>query len=77
MKIKVIAFGYIADILGKGELELEGVSNTDLLKSRLYAKYPDLKGREYKIAVNQQIISEDISLNEDSEVVLLPPFAGG
>ena len=77
MKIKVIAFGYIADILGKGELELEDVSNTDLLKSKLYAKYPDLKGREYKIAVNQQIVSEDIPLNEDSEVVLLPPFAGG
>ena len=77
MKIKVIAFGYIADILGKDVLELEGISNTDMLKSKLYAKYPDLKGREYKIAVNQQIVSEDIPLNEDSEVVLLPPFAGG
>jgi len=77
MKIKVIAFGYIADILGKGELELEDVSNTDLLKSTLYTKYPDLRKREYKIAVNQQIISDNILLDENSEVVLLPPFAGG
>lgn len=77
MKIKVIAYGYLADILGKSMLELEDVSNTDLLKKKLYAEYPDLKRREYKIAVNQQIISEDISLDENSEVVLLPPFAGG
>ena len=77
MKIKVIAFGCLTDILGKDMMELEDVSNTDLLKSKLYAKYPDLKRRKYKIAVNQQIISEDISLDENSEVVLLPPFAGG
>lgn len=77
MKIKVIAFGYIADILGKNPLELEDISDTDMLKSKLYAEYPDLKRREYKIAVNQQIISKDISLDENSEVVLLPPFAGG
>jgi molybdopterin converting factor small subunit len=77
MKIKVIAFGYLTDILGKNPLELEDVSNTDLLKNKLCDKYPDLKKREYKIAVNQQIISENLSLDENSEVVLLPPFAGG
>jgi molybdopterin converting factor small subunit len=31
----------------------------------------------FKVAVNQSIVNADFKLNDNDEVALLPPFAGG
>ncbi|MBC7775456.1 MAG: MoaD/ThiS family protein [Phycisphaerae bacterium] len=77
MKIKVLAFGKIADILPQQEWEMDGVVTTGMLRGQLEAKYPDLKGLRYLIAVDKKIANDDSPLEDRSEVALLPPFSGG
>jgi len=36
-----------------------------------------LKEINYKIAVNQTLADDSLLLNENDEIALLPPFAGG
>ena len=39
--------------------------------------YEKLNVMNYKIAVNQTIVSSDLGLNNNDEIAILPPFAGG
>ncbi len=77
MKINVTAFGYLAEIIGKSHFEINDVSDIVSLKTNLENKFPEIKTREYKIAVDKKLVNENVLLNNNSEVVLLPPFAGG
>ena len=77
MKIKITAFGYLAETLGKSQFEMENISDVYSLKKEIENNFPEIKNIEYKIAVNKELVNENILLNENSEVVLLPPFAGG
>ena len=75
MNIK--AFGQLTDIFEKETISIEGVKDIDELKERLIKSFPALSQKSFVIAVNKQIIHNNISLNEDVEVALLPPFSGG
>ena len=77
MKIKITAFGYLTESIGKNQIEMDFVSDIATLKINLENQYPDLKNREYKIAVDKEIVIGNTKLNENCEIVLLPPFAGG
>lgn len=75
MKIKV--FGLIAEKLNAQELEIEAVPHTEELRRILLQKFPTLKGIEFAVAVDREIVSGPTPLDEDREVALLPPFSGG
>ncbi len=75
MIIKI--FGQIADIVGSNSFEVANVADTDELVKNLQENYPGLKDITYKIAVNRNIIQANTTLQEDSEIALLPPFSGG
>ncbi len=77
MKIKVTAYGYLTEVFRKKVFEIENVSDLISLRKKLSEKFPDIKNIEYKIAVNQELIIENVLIDEGSEIVLLPPFAGG
>jgi len=77
MTIKIIAFGKIADLLPEQEWEIGGVETAGTLRGQLEAKYPNLKGQRYLIAVDKKIAHDDCPLEEHSVVALLPPFSGG
>lgn len=47
------------------------------LNKLLLDKYPALQEMSFKIAVNQNIAEPTVLLNENDEIALLPPFAGG
>jgi molybdopterin synthase sulfur carrier subunit len=47
------------------------------LRNQLEKTYPKLKSIDYRIAVNQTLVESNYSIQADSEVALLPPFAGG
>lgn len=78
MNLKIKYFGRIAEITG---LEEEVIfcqnHNSESIDSLLLEKYPELKTLAYKLAIDQQIISSNQVLNENSSIALLPPFAGG
>ncbi|HEY5463659.1 MAG TPA: MoaD/ThiS family protein [Hanamia sp.] len=75
MNIK--AFGQLTDIFKKETISIESVKDLNELKEKLIKSFPALSQKSFVIAVNKQIIHNNVSLNEDSEVALLPPFSGG
>jgi molybdopterin synthase sulfur carrier subunit len=78
MKLNVKYFGMIAEWTGSSEqtVEFAGTSVQEL-KSQLEKEHPKLKGISFQVAVNQKIASDQQKLNENDELALLPPFAGG
>jgi molybdopterin synthase sulfur carrier subunit len=77
MKVTVLLFGQLAEVVGSKELQLIGYIDTTSLVAALHQQFPLLAQSKYVVAVNQQMISGNISLTENSIVALLPPFSGG
>ena len=80
MTITLKYFGLITDITNKKEevfsLESNSISVADF-QLQLEKKYPELQNTTYSIAVNQSITTTDILVNDNDEIDLLPPYAGG
>ncbi len=80
--MKILYFGMISEITGKA-LEtvdtpnFELMQNVDQIRMKLQEMYPELSKVSFSIAINQQLESGDIKLTNQSEIALLPPFAGG
>jgi molybdopterin converting factor small subunit len=79
MKIRLRYFGMIADRLGKTseEVEWEGSPNPIDPRAWLLQLHPVLAEMSWKVAVDQEIVDGVCLLHENSEIVVLPPFAGG
>jgi molybdopterin synthase sulfur carrier subunit len=76
MKLTIIAFGQLTDIIGSS-VSIENIADTDGLTKKLLADYPVLAGIKYRIAVNKKIINTNTILNDKTAIALLPPFSGG
>ncbi|MDP4188080.1 MAG: MoaD/ThiS family protein [Bacteroidota bacterium] len=76
MKIKIICFGEVADIIGKKQFELKDIIDSASLKGYLAGKYPALSKIHYQVALNKILNKADNFKNND-EIALLPPFYGG
>lgn len=81
MIVTVKYFGMVADVTQKNEEQFQLSSSTlsmlYSLKSKIEEQYLELKNITYSFAVNQSIVNEDMALNHQDEIALLPPFAGG
>jgi molybdopterin converting factor small subunit len=77
MEINVLAFGKIADIAAARAWKMEGVNSTADVRRQLEEIYPGMRGLNYLVAVNKEIVTVDTPLHEGAEVALMPPFSGG
>ncbi len=77
MKVSVLTFGEVADIVNASLFDLKDVEDTDTLKQLLEGKFPRLKETKYAVAVNKKIVNQNVTLEDASIVALLPPFSGG
>ncbi|CAG0993752.1 MAG: MoaD/ThiS family protein [Bacteroidetes bacterium] len=79
MQLKIIYFGQAAEATGKKEEEREIISSTtvEALKKTLQEVYPELRRFPFQIAVNQTLVNADFEINENAEIAILPPYAGG
>lgn len=79
MKLTIKYFGMIEEAVGKAEesIDFEKSILVGDLKNELITKYPSIKNKDFQIAVNQTISKDDLLVTSDSEIALLPPFAGG
>jgi molybdopterin converting factor small subunit len=79
MKIKLLFFGALTDVIGAQEEIVEVNDNLDItyLNLDLLSRYPSLSNFKYKIALNKIVVDKDQKLKEGDEVAFLPPFAGG
>jgi molybdopterin converting factor subunit 1 len=81
MRVHVLFFGILKDLVGKSSDSLElpgGASVRDVLEHYL-SRVPKLKTSltSIAVAVNQQYASAETKLKDDDEVALLPPVSGG
>jgi sulfur-carrier protein len=77
MKTKILLFGQLKEKLGADFIEIESVIDSNVLMEKLRSEFPVLSDISFRIAVDKNLISEKVLLNEKSEVALLPPFSGG
>lgn len=75
--MKVLFFGPLADIAGKTQFDFSQIRNTDQLKKKIFEMHPELLTHSFLLAVNKKVFTENVSLNIDDEIALLPPFSGG
>lgn len=77
MKIEVNYFGMLAEVTGctSEKLEFREVSVAEL-KQSLFEKYPELQQKDFRIAQNQELVSDETLLTGE-EIAVLPPFSGG
>lgn len=81
MRIKVLFFGMLKDVVGRDQDELdvpEGTLVADLL-AQYEVRFPDLRKSlpSLALAVNQQYAARDSRLKAGDEIALLPPVSGG
>jgi sulfur-carrier protein len=76
MKINIIVFGQLCEVLGE-KLVMDNIADTESLQQALYKKFPALTNYKYVMAVNKKQININTVLDEDAVVALLPPFSGG
>lgn len=77
MKINILAFGQIEEIIGSNPITLTEISDTEVLKNKLSEKFPEIDHIPYSISINKTIIQTKQTLKDGDEVALLPPFSGG
>lgn len=80
MNIKIVAYGIAKDILNgsKKELVLPNDADISALKQLLLEQYPAFsKLQSLRFAVNEDYQGNDYQLNENDEVVIIPPVSGG
>lgn len=77
MRIKVLFFGILEDIVGCKENEYANFNTSDELLETLKENYKELNNKTFQIAVNQEIININTKLKDGDIIALLPPFAGG
>ena len=77
MKVKVLFFGILKETTGRQEMTLKGINDSDTLQKHLVSIMPVLKNYTFRLAVNQEFIDSNCTLNEGDIVAVMPPFAGG
>lgn len=78
MNIKIKCFGLLAEAMEEETMITLKENATVLeLKIALLSTFPSLKGKEFKVAVNKNIVTEETTILPSDELALLPPFAGG
>ena len=79
MKIKILPFGALTDILPAAGFAVaeDTISNVAQLHEYLTQQHPAVARLNFRYAVNQELADDQHTLQEGDEVALLPPFSGG
>jgi len=80
MTINILAFGIAKEILGKSEnkFEVQEGINVKMLRSFLIERFPKMKSlASFLIAIDGEYAAEDIVVNSEHEIAVIPPVSGG
>jgi sulfur-carrier protein len=77
LRVKVLFFGILADKAGSSSVDIENENDLNGLLKNLIIKFSFLEKSSYAISVNQVLVRGNTKLNDNDEIALLPPFAGG
>ncbi len=79
-EITVLFFGITSDFVGKNSIKfnVKNLSTVADLKLKLRDEYPSLKNlHEFAIAVNEEYAANEMILNNNDVVAIIPPVSGG
>jgi molybdopterin converting factor small subunit len=77
MEISVLFFGVLAEVTGCHHKHYRDIKSFGDLKHRIEDDFPEIVHYNFRIAVNNKIVNEEIFLSPGDEIACLPPFAGG
>ena len=79
MSIHVMYYGMLAEITGVADEAwlIDEHITVGQFRTRIGERYPGMRDKKFKVAVNKQIADDFMVMNNQAEVALLPPFAGG
>ncbi|MGD1847379.1 MAG: MoaD/ThiS family protein [Salibacteraceae bacterium] len=80
MQLQLIAYGIARDIFGHSQLafSLKKGQSVAELKQALIEQYPEFdRLASLRFAVGEEYRSNDYTLSENDEVVIIPPVSGG
>lgn len=78
VNVRILFFGELADLTGQKEVNEEHDKTWPEFMENVILKYPLLKDKKYKVALNRRIVNNDsIELKSGDEIAFLPPFSGG
>lgn len=80
MKVRLVAYGIAKDILegSSVDFELNGSPDIANLKEQITTQFPAFKDlASLKFAVNEEYREDSFAINENDEVVIIPPVSGG
>lgn len=76
-KVSILFFGQLVELTGKTDMELSNVEDTLAAREILQDLFPDLGQTPYLMALDREIIHDNMPLTGNHTLALLPPYAGG
>jgi len=77
MKVKILFFGILREAVGKQEMVINDINDSETLQNHLISLIPGLTNYRFRLAINQEFIDSNCTLKEGDIVAVMPPFAGG
>lgn len=77
MEIQIISFGKISEFINNQNIEVKDISNTNELKLYLEQSFPNLVGMKYKLALNKNLVQQNLEIHDKDTIAIMPPFSGG
>lgn len=77
MGVEIIFFGQLTDKVGSANLIMDNPGNIEALKKVLFERFPLLIQSKFTIAINNKIVLDNVTINEQDKIALMPPFSGG
>ena len=80
MKIEILFFGILKDIVNTNKIKKEVPAGTKLIKiqEEISAEYPRIsKYKNYALAVNETYVDSNYILMDNDVVAFIPPVSGG
>jgi|ETNmetMinimDraft_8_1059916.scaffolds.fasta_scaffold22665_3 molybdopterin converting factor small subunit len=77
MKIEVLFFGGLRELMGCSSMPIIEVDTTDNVLEKLNQVNDKLAGKTFQLALNNKLIKENTPIENGDQLALLPPFAGG
>lgn len=79
--MNILLFGIAKDIIGQSEFEVPDATipkSVQELKNYLIKKFPDFgKLSSFAVAVNSEYAQDDVTLERNDEIAIIPPVSGG
>ena len=80
MNLQVLLFGITTDLLDTNSITIQIENNISVaqFKQALVVQYPKLETlNSYAIAVNETYANDDLILQENDVIAIIPPVSGG